>query len=163
MEEKDQYFDDLPQQRSLRESEVIKVYDKEDYLCRITLDVDFQLTPSEMMGIFSNPDNTGVFRDIYAVPFRKVVEDDGAGRQKIMVEQVSGFKFLVVPITFSTHLNVEKNLTKFNFRSLNAANTDTRIALKVLAGQEGHHEEIRRGMEFVSHNFPQGPRQGYRD
>lgn len=109
-------FADLPAQRPLREKEEIKVYDKEGFLCRITLDADFKLTPKELMTVFSNPDNTGVFRDIYAVPYREIVEDDGDGRQKVMVEQVSGFKFLVVPITFSTHLNVEKNLNKLTFR-----------------------------------------------
>lgn len=106
----------LPQQRPLREKEDITVHDKEGFLCRIILDVDFKLTPEELMRIFTNPDNTGVFRDIYAVPHREVVEDDGEGRQKVVVEQVSGFRFLVVPITFSTHLNVEKNLKKGIFR-----------------------------------------------
>lgn len=110
-------FEDLPQQRPLREQEDIRIFDKEGFLCHITLDVDFKLTPKELMRLFSNPDNSGVFRDIYAVPYREVVEDDGEGRQKVVVEQVSGFKFLVVPITFSTHLNVEKNLNKGIFRS----------------------------------------------
>ena len=109
-------FEDLAPQRHLREKELIHISDKEGFLCHITLDADFHLTPEQLMTLFSNPDNSGVFRDIYAVPYREVLEDDGDGRQKVTVEQVSGFKFLVVPITFSTHLNVEKNIKKLTFR-----------------------------------------------
>eukprot|EP00210_Caulerpa_lentillifera_P007148 g6838.t1 len=94
----------------------MKVSDKEGFLCRIDLDVDIQLTPVELMTVFSNPDNSGVFRDIYAVPHRKVLEDDGDGRQKVLVENLSGFKFLVVPITFTTCINVESNVKKLTFR-----------------------------------------------
>ena len=109
-------FADLQERRPLRQDSEIRVMDYEGFLCRITMDADFRLTPTQLMTVFSNPDNTGVFRDIYAVPYREVVEDDGEGRQKVIVEQVSGFKFLVVPITFSTHLNVERNMQKGTFR-----------------------------------------------
>eukprot|EP00210_Caulerpa_lentillifera_P006234 g5955.t1 len=107
---------DLPEQRALREKSEIHVSDKEGFLCHIHMDVDIRLTPKELMRVFSNPDNSGVFRDIYGVPYRKVMEDDGNGRQKVLVEQLSGFKFLVVPITFTTCLNVERNMNKLTFR-----------------------------------------------
>lgn len=108
---------ELPSQRHLREKPEVKISEKEGFLCHIHMDVDIRLTPEELMRVFSNPDNSGVFRDIYSVPSRKVLEEDGNGRQKVMVEQVSGFKFLVVPITFTTCLNVERNMNKLTFRS----------------------------------------------
>lgn len=124
---------DLPEQRPLREKSDIEVTDKEGFLCHIHMDFDIRLTPTELMRVFSNPDNSGVFRDIYGVPYRRVVEDDGNGRQKVVVEQLSGFKFLVVPITFTTCLNVERNMNKLTFRFRNKMLYSQNSAFQVLA------------------------------
>lgn len=83
--------------------------EKDGFLCHVTLRARVDLQPHDVFRIFANPDNSHIFRDINSVPYRKVLEDDGLGRQLVEIEQASGFKFLVIPIKFSTRLFVEQD------------------------------------------------------
>lgn len=83
--------------------------EKDGFLCHVTLRARVDLQPRDVFRIFANPDNSHIFRDINAVPYRKVLEDDGQGRQLVEIEQASGFKFLVIPVHFRTRLLVEQD------------------------------------------------------
>ncbi|CAD7702086.1 unnamed protein product [Ostreobium quekettii] len=83
--------------------------EKDGFLCHISLRRRWAIEPSAVFRILTNPDNSKIFRDIYSVPYRKVLEDDGQGRQVVEVEQASGFKFLIIPILFRTRLIVEQD------------------------------------------------------
>eukprot|EP00891_Asterochloris_glomerata_P008842 jgi/Astpho2/8842/Aster-x1544 len=68
----------------------IKVSNADGYLCHVTMLCSFRATAQEIFAILSNPDNTGVFRDIKQQGGRTVMseEDVGAGKRRVvMVEQ----------------------------------------------------------------------------
>ncbi|CAD7700530.1 unnamed protein product [Ostreobium quekettii] len=83
--------------------------DSEGFLCRITLRARLSLSPEETFAVFTNPDNSSIFRDVYGVRHRHLVSDDGQGVKVFEVEQISGFNFVAIPIRFSTRLFVEQD------------------------------------------------------
>ncbi|GMH43228.1 hypothetical protein BSKO_11150 [Bryopsis sp. KO-2023] len=81
---------------------------KEGYMCHITMNAQLDLTPEQMFAIFTHPDNSHIFRDLGRTVKYKVLEDTDDGvRQKLEIEQQAVFKFLAIPIKFSTKLLVD--------------------------------------------------------
>ncbi|KAK9908444.1 hypothetical protein WJX75_007990 [Coccomyxa subellipsoidea] len=73
---------------------------------KVALQAKVDLPPEEVYEILTAPDNAAVFKGIKKVPYRKVLEDDGRGKQKVEVEQLAAWKLLMFSGSFSTRLYV---------------------------------------------------------
>ncbi|CAL8471252.1 g10794 [Coccomyxa elongata] len=87
----------------------IKVSNAKGYLCHIHMESKYDCPPEWLFAIFTNPDNTGVFRDIKKRGKRKVLELDPAGRKIVEVEQIGEAKVLFKSREFTTLLKVDED------------------------------------------------------
>lgn len=87
----------------------IKVSNAKGYLCHIHMESNYECPPEWLFAIFTNPDNTGVFRDIKKRGKRKVLELDPAGRKIVEVEQIGEAKVLFKSREFTTLLKVDED------------------------------------------------------
>ncbi|KAK9918761.1 hypothetical protein WJX75_006665 [Coccomyxa subellipsoidea] len=88
---------------------VINVSNAKGYLCHIHMESKYDCPPEMLFAIFTNPDNTGVFRDIKKRGKRKVLELDPAGRKIVEVEQIGEAKVLFKMREFTTLLKVDED------------------------------------------------------
>ncbi|KAK9815834.1 hypothetical protein WJX72_010497 [[Myrmecia] bisecta] len=101
--------------REQKENYAITVSNASGYLCHIHMECTFQCLPEVVYAIFTNPDNTGVFRDIKQCGSRKVLEEvtEGAGvRRKVEVEQIGEARVMWMKTDFSTLLRVTEDSTQ---------------------------------------------------
>ncbi|CAK0785742.1 hypothetical protein CVIRNUC_008953 [Coccomyxa viridis] len=87
----------------------IKVSNASGYLCHIHLESTYDCPPQTIFRIFTNPDNTGVFRDVKKRGKRRVLELDPAGRKIVEVEQIGEAKVLWKRREFTTLLKVDED------------------------------------------------------
>jgi len=87
----------------------LEVTQPEGWMCRVRLQTKIHLPPDELYDLLTQPDNSGVFRNIKALTSRKIIEDDHRGRQVIDIEQEAKWRFLCFGGTFSTKLFVHQN------------------------------------------------------
>lgn len=64
------------------------------------------LPPEEVFDILTDPDNHKIFRSVKAHHNRKLIADDGRGRQEVEVEQVGRWRFGPFAGSFKVHLRV---------------------------------------------------------
>lgn len=98
------------------EKHTVEASAKEGFMCRVTVNSKLPMTPSQLFGVFSNPDNSHIFRDLGKTVKYEVVEDDGAGHQCIELEQRAVLKFLAIPYKFSTFLRVELDFNRMTMK-----------------------------------------------
>ncbi|BDA44539.1 hypothetical protein COCOBI_06-0150 [Coccomyxa sp. Obi] len=84
----------------------VEVTRPEGFMMKVALQAKVDLSPEAVYEILTAPDNAAVFRGIKKVGYRKVLEDDGKGKQKVEVEQVAAWKLLMFRGSFSTRLFV---------------------------------------------------------
>lgn len=103
-----------------KETYHIRVSTKAGYLCQVYMRTRFKVPPDVIFALFTHPDNSGAFRDIKAVPYRKVVEQ-APGWKVVEVQQVGELRILWMRPLFSTHMLVEEDarnpavlITKFS-------------------------------------------------
>ncbi|EIE21311.1 hypothetical protein COCSUDRAFT_43073 [Coccomyxa subellipsoidea C-169] len=84
----------------------VEVTRPEGFLMKVALQAKVDLSPDEVYDILTAPDNASVFKGIKKVPYRKVLQDDGRGKQKVEVEQLAAWKFLMFSGSFATRLYV---------------------------------------------------------
>lgn len=87
----------------------LEVTQPEGWMCKVRLQTKIHLPPDELFDLLTQPDNSGVFRNIKALKSRKIIEDDRRGRQVIDIEQEAKWRFLCFGGTFSTKLFVHQN------------------------------------------------------
>ncbi|KAK9810148.1 hypothetical protein WJX72_005616 [[Myrmecia] bisecta] len=73
-------------------------------MCKVSLRAKVDLPPDRVFDILTNPDNARVFRGIKRITYRKVLERDAQGRQKVEVEHEAAWKFLCFSGSFRTRL-----------------------------------------------------------
>lgn len=78
----------------------------EGFWVSLTLVARIPLSPDEVFGLLTNPENSKIFRGIKAVPSRRVISDDGRGRQEVEVEQVGQWRFGPLRGSFAVKLLV---------------------------------------------------------
>lgn len=99
----------------------IKVTQAPGYLCHIKATAKFCLPPDKLFRqIITHPHNEKIFRHMDRCSYRKVLKDDGDGRQEIEVAHEASWKFLIFGGTFTTNLVVEQDnqqrLMKFSLK-----------------------------------------------
>eukprot|EP00884_Botryococcus_braunii_P014079 jgi/Botrbrau1/22672/Bobra.0132s0016.1 len=87
----------------------IQVSNANGYLCHIHLECVFRCDPSYLFSIFTNPDNTRIFRDIKEVTSRTVLDDSTPGLKVVEVEQLGEAKILWLTQRFRTLLKVTED------------------------------------------------------
>ncbi|CAL8463236.1 g2770 [Coccomyxa elongata] len=87
----------------------VEVTRPEGFMMKVALQAKVDLPPGAVYEILTAPDNAAVFRGIKKVGYRKVLEDDGKGKQKVEVEQVAAWKLLMFKGSFSTRLFVSQD------------------------------------------------------
>lgn len=77
------------------------VESREGYLCRVTMDVLFRMSPDDLLDVFCNPHNDVLFRDVASIPHRALMLDFGDGDTVVEVEQMSEVRILWLRKCFS--------------------------------------------------------------
>mmetsp|Transcript_37807 Transcript_37807/g.106838 ORF Transcript_37807/g.106838 Transcript_37807/m.106838 type:complete len:241 (-) Transcript_37807:266-988(-) len=86
----------------------ITVTQPDGFLLKVEVLAKIDLPPKELYSILTDPERVGIFRNIKGVKFRKVHHDDGY-RQKVEVEQITRWKFLLFRGTFNTRVFVQQD------------------------------------------------------
>jgi len=87
----------------------VTVTQPEGFLCKVQLRAKIDYPPEEVFELLVNPDNSRYFSTVSAVTYRKVLEDDRRGKQKIEVEQAAQWRFLFLSGYFFTRLFVHQD------------------------------------------------------
>lgn len=87
----------------------ISVYQREGYMVNVQVRAKMDLAPDEVYDLLINPDNYRFFRNIKAVTYRKVLSDNGRGKQRVEVEHAAGWRFLIFRGLFFTRLFVDQD------------------------------------------------------
>lgn len=93
-----------------QEAYTISVSNASGYLCHITMECHFTVPPHVIFRIFTNPDNSHLFRDIKRIVNRKVLYED-EHKKIVEVEQTGAgeFKVLWMRNDFTTFLKVTED------------------------------------------------------
>ncbi|CAL5228078.1 g11146 [Coccomyxa viridis] len=84
----------------------VEVTQPKGFFTKVSLRAKVDLPPDDVYEILIAPDNSAVFKSIKDVTYRKVLHDDKKGRQKVEVEQLAAWKFLMFSGSFATRLFV---------------------------------------------------------
>lgn len=96
--------------RPQRGTTSIEISNARGYLCHISAAAEFIDSPPKLIfALFTNPDNTGVFRDIKRVTSRKVIQNDPAGLKVVEIEQLGETWLLWMHVEFRTRLTVTED------------------------------------------------------
>lgn len=87
----------------------VEVTQPKGFLCKVRLRTEVLFPVSRVYEILTQPDNTQMFRNIKAITYRKVLEDDKHGRQRIELEHEAEWRFLVFGGRFLTRLFVQQD------------------------------------------------------
>eukprot|EP01023_Acetabularia_acetabulum_P055486 TRINITY_DN6412_c0_g1_i2.p1 TRINITY_DN6412_c0_g1~~TRINITY_DN6412_c0_g1_i2.p1 ORF type:complete len:296 (+),score=39.64 TRINITY_DN6412_c0_g1_i2:121-1008(+) len=83
------------------------------YMCHISLEAYVPCEPDIIHRIMRNPNNSRVFRDVKAIPYRHIVFDDPRGLRIVMAQQVIEIAILpFVTQDFTTLLKVTEDMRK---------------------------------------------------
>ncbi|KAK9795571.1 hypothetical protein WJX73_003470 [Symbiochloris irregularis] len=87
----------------------ITVSNVRGYLCHISSHGTYDCPPGLIFALFTNPDNTGIFRDIKKVTSRTVLKEDTDGLKVVEVEQMGEVRILWKMVQFRTLLKVTED------------------------------------------------------
>lgn len=76
---------------------------------KVQLSAKIDCSPDEVFDILVDPDNARYFSTVAAVTYRKVLQDDKKGTQRIEIEQAGQWRFLWLSGCFFTRLFVYQN------------------------------------------------------
>lgn len=85
------------------------VQQPEGYFCTLSMLARVPLPPSKVFQILTDPDNARIFQAIKANLSRRVVWNDGNGKQLVEVEQECRWRFLIFRGTFVNKMLVEED------------------------------------------------------
>lgn len=100
------------------DSSSVEVTQRKGFMCNVKARGKLQMEPDRVFDILVAPDNHRYFSGIKRIDYRKVLEDDKAGKMKVEVQQVGQWKFLGFSGEFSTTLYVhqDKKAGKIGFQ-----------------------------------------------
>ena len=87
----------------------VTVTQPEGFMCKVQLRAKLDFPPEQVFDLLVDPDNSRYFSTVTAVTYRKVLEDDHKGRQKVEVEQAAQWRFLFFSGYFFTRLFVHQD------------------------------------------------------
>lgn len=87
----------------------IRVTQPEGFTCKVEMQAKLDFPPEKVFDILVDPDNSRYFTNVSAVTYRNILEDDGAGKQRVEVEQAAAWKFLIFSGVFLTRLFVSQD------------------------------------------------------
>ncbi|KAL3157889.1 hypothetical protein ABBQ32_012300 [Trebouxia sp. C0010 RCD-2024] len=91
------------------ESTSVEVTQQKGFMCNVKAKGKLHMEPDKVFDILVAPDNHKYFSGIKRIEYRKVLEDDKAGKMKVEVQQVGQWKFLGFSGEFSTTLYVHQD------------------------------------------------------
>ncbi|DBA82760.1 hypothetical protein WJX77_007926 [Trebouxia sp. C0004] len=96
----------------------VEVTQQKGFLCNVKARGRLRMEPDKVFDILISPDNYRYFSGIKRIDYRKVLEDNGAGKMKIEVQQVGQWKFLGFSGEFATTLHVyqDRKAGKIGFK-----------------------------------------------
>lgn len=89
--------------------EGLHITQEEGFLCHIQVHTKLDIEPQKAFEIIADPDNARMFRSIDECSHRKVLHDNGRGRQRVDVEHSSSWRFMMWGGKFVTRLLVEQD------------------------------------------------------
>lgn len=87
----------------------VEVTQRKGFMCNLTAKGRLNMEPDKVFDILTSPDNYKYFSGIKRIDYRKVLEDDGAGKSKVEVQQVGQWHFLGFSGEFATTLHVHQD------------------------------------------------------
>eukprot|EP00210_Caulerpa_lentillifera_P007381 g7054.t1 len=87
----------------------IRVTRPEGFTCKVEMQAKLDYPPEKVFDILVDPDNSRYFSNVSAVTYRKVLEDDHHGKQRVEVEQAATWRFLIFSGVFLTRLFVKQD------------------------------------------------------
>ena len=84
----------------------VTVTQPEGFLCKVQLRAKLDFPPDRVFDLLVDPDNSRYFSTVAALTYRKVLENNNKGRQRVEVEQAGQWRFLLWSGHFFTRLFV---------------------------------------------------------
>lgn len=84
----------------------VTVSQPEGFMCKVKLRAKIDFPPEEVFQLLIDPDNARYFSTVAAVTYRKILEDDRRGKQKVEIEQAGLWRYLFFSGIFFTRLFV---------------------------------------------------------
>lgn len=91
------------------ESSTVEVTQRKGFMCNVKARGRLPMEADRVFDILVSPDNYQYFSGIKRIDYRKVLEDNGAGKMKVEVQQVGQWKFLGFSGEFVTKLHVHQD------------------------------------------------------
>jgi hypothetical protein len=91
------------------DSVAVRVTQRPGLFCHISAKARVAMPPKDLYVCLVHPDNTQIYRSMEKCTYRRILEDDGAGRRLVAVTHQASWRFLAFSGRFETRLRVSED------------------------------------------------------